>query len=263
MKIPVRTFLAMVEQIAAEEPAYRIGGTGKDHTCDCIGLIMGAMGRAGVKWRGLHSSNYAARQEMESLKPIAANSDLEAGEAVYKAYEPGQGGYKLPEKYERGGGEYTGDLRDYYHVGVVVSVYPLRIRHVTSPGGAKMDTSLGKWAYHGKLKKIDYAGEPGGGGSTLETVIIAGGTPDAPIHMRVAGSTSASIVADIPQGSEAILIEGGGTWNRISWNGRTGYVMSIFVNRKQDDGQGEKITVSRAELEKAYDILGDLLGLRG
>lgn len=95
----------------------------------------------------------------------------------------------------------------------------------------------------------------------METVIISGGNPDQPIRLRRAASTASSIMAEIPQGSEATLTEGGGTWNRIEWNGLAGYVMSVFVHKKGDDQ--ETIIVNRAELERIYDTLGDMLGLRG
>ena len=77
--------IAKVEEIAAEDPSYRIGGTGTDGTCDCIGLIVGAIRRAGDQWTGRKGTNYAARNEMVSLRPIAGNADLAVGEVVYKA----------------------------------------------------------------------------------------------------------------------------------------------------------------------------------
>lgn len=251
-------FISAAEQIAAEDPKYELGHDGHDGFCDCIGLVIGAIRRCGGQWRGTHGTNYAARSEMDGkVMKIVGSGDLQPGEVVYKAYEPEQGGYNLPAKYRQGGESCNGDLRDYYHVGIVESVYPLRIRHMTSPK-AKMDTSLGKWGYHGRLKKIDYTG---GGGKPMDEVIISGGNIEEPINMRKTASTGSPIVAKIPQGSMATLIEGGGAWNQIVWNGKTGYVMSQFVQKKGDDE--EKVSVSKAELEKIYDMIGDWLGKRG
>lgn len=258
MSVDREQFLAKVEEIAAEEPYYRTGGSGTDGTCDCIGIIIGAIRRAGGQWRGLHGCNYAARSEMKNLERITGTGDLIVGEVVYRAYEPGQGGYNLPERYEPGGSDYTGDVRDYFHIGVVESVYPLRIRHMTKPK-PKMDTSIDRWDYHGKLKKIGYNGE----GKIMQNVTISGGNPDLPVNFREGPSRDAKIIGEIPQGSTAVLLDGGDTWNRIQWNGKNGYVMSAFVHPESDGGDGEMITVSRAELEQAYNILGDLLGLRG
>ena len=95
----------------------------------------------------------------------------------------------------------------------------------------------------------------------METVTIQGGNPDAPIRLRKSASTSSAILAKIPQGSAAELVEAGGVWNLVNYNGLTGYVKSEFVHRQ--DGDEETVTVNRAELEKIHDALGDLLGLRG
>lgn len=258
MTVNVKKFLTEVEAIASEEPAYKLGHYGQDGLCDCIGLIIGAIRRAGGEWRGTHGSNYAARKEVVALHPIYGSGELQPGEVVFKAYEPNQGGYNLPAKYLPGGESYTGDLRDYYHVGVVISSAPLRIRHMTTPK-PKMDTKLGKWSFHGMLKKVNMQEEEPG---TMERVIISGGDVSAPIRMRKAASTGASVVAEIPQGSEAVLLEGGGVWNQIAWMGQSGYVMSKFVNRP-GASDGNMVSVPEAELEKIYDLIGDWLGRRG
>lgn len=149
--VGVRDFIAKVEEIAGEEPRYRIGGTGKDGTCDCIGLVIGAIRRAGGTWSGLKGTNYTARNEMVALEPIACNSELKVGEVVFKARNPGEARYDA-ERIRRSYGR-SPDKKDYYHIGVVESVYPLRIRHMTTPK-PKMDTALGQWKYHGWLRKI-------------------------------------------------------------------------------------------------------------
>lgn len=255
--IQAKAFIAAAEQIAAEEPAYKSGHDGHDGLCDCIGLVIGAIRRCGGQWRGLHGSNYAARYELtDKVAPISGSGDLAPGEVVFKGYDVNQGGYNLPDRYLPGRQDYTGDLHDYYHVGIVISVSPLRIRHMTTPK-PKMDTKLGKWGFHGKLKKIDYSG---GGGAIVEEVNISGGNLDKPVNMRQSPSSQAKLAAQIPQGSRADLLEDLGAWCRIRWNNLTGYIMTSYVHRK---AASDSITVSKADLEKAYDILGDLLGLRG
>lgn len=256
-------FISKAEEIANEGPAYRHGGDGSDGTCDCIGLIIGAIRRAGGQWRGLHGSNYAAREEMSYLKNISSVDQLIPGEVVYKAYEPGQGGYDLPDRYEHGGVYYNGDLRDYYHVGIVESVTPLRIRHMTTPK-PKMDTSIGKWAYHGKLKKVELSGDSGGG-EKMGTAIIGGGNTDKPIHLRKAMTTQSAIVAEIPQGSEVDVLADCTTWFKVSYAGKTGYVMAQFVTRTEpapdpDPDAGETVTVSKAKLMQVMELLAEMLG---
>ncbi len=147
--ISLNEFLAAVEEIAAENPSYRKGGSGFDGSCDCIGLIIGALQRCGGKWNGIHGSNWAARNATNGLKRIVSNADLEVGEIVFKAKAPGQSGYDLPDRYKK-----DPDQNDYYHVGVVLSVYPLRIRHMTTPS-AKVDTKIGAWSHHGWCSLVE------------------------------------------------------------------------------------------------------------
>ena len=266
MGVSVNAFIAAAEQIANEGPAYQHGGDGSGGYCDCIGLIIGAIRRCGGQWRGTHGSNYAARYEVDRIRKITSNVELKRGDVVFKAYEPGQGGYSLPGKYEKGGESYTGDLRDYYHIGIVESANPLNIRHMTTPK-AKMDYQLGKWAYAGRLKKLDAeetesTGTAGGGGKkTMETVIISGGNTEKPINMRSIASTASTKIGEIPQGTEVEILEGGGAFSRVKYGNLIGWVMNDYVHRETETG--EHISVNRAELEKAYDILGDMLGLRG
>ena len=127
---------------------------------DCIGLIMGAIRAAGGSWPGLHGSNYAARNETASLSDISSVSALKPGELVYKVRSPGGSGYALPDRYKSGS-----DLRDYYHVGVVLSVSPLRIRHMSTPG-MLIDTKLGNWRRHGWCKRIALPEEAAGKSGT-------------------------------------------------------------------------------------------------
>ena len=147
MTVNVLDFIARAMEIYNESPGDEHGHCGNDGLCDCIGLVIGAIRRAGGQWHGMHGSNYAARNEMVSLEKIVHSGTLVPGEVVYKAKSPDDSGYDLPDRYKTGT-----DLRDYYHVGVVVSATPLRICHMTTPK-PKIDTTIGKWAWHGRLKK--------------------------------------------------------------------------------------------------------------
>lgn len=261
MIIDVKRFLVYVEAIAAEEPSYRIGGYGSDGTCDCIGLIIGAIRRAGGSWAGLHGSNYAARNEVVDLEQIHSSGDLRAGEVVFKAHPPGEEGYDA----ETINGRYASspDKNDYYHVGVVVSVNPLRIRHMTTPK-PKTDTSLGKWRYHGWLKKVS---EDDGGSQMQENVIIRGGNESATINLRAGPSTDHRIIHDIMQGRAAVLLEVvNDKWCKIRVDGKTGYVQQVFVRRPETvstQPTNGTIQVPADKLEQIYDMIGDWLGRRG
>lgn len=148
-------FLSAVQSIADARPAYKLGHAGDDGYCDCIGLIIGACERCGIEWTGVHGTNWWARHYTDSLMGVTDADDLALGDIVYKARNPGQSGYDLPDRYDS-----DPDKRDFYHVGVVMSTDPLVIMHCTQNGdvdGVTTDSRLGsQWRYKGQLSLIDY-----------------------------------------------------------------------------------------------------------
>lgn len=255
-KVPVREFIARAEEIAAEGPIYQLGKDGTHGECDCVGLIIGSIRRAGGQWRGMHGSNYAARNEMVRLEKVGDPSALEPGEVVYKAAEPDASNYTLPDRYKPGGSGYNGDIRDYFHIGIVVSASPLRIRHITGPG-AVMDTKIGRWKYHGKLTKIDY--ESKGEAKTMQaTVVLPAGSRGATVNLRSGASTNDKVLAQVPAGTVVDVIEDMGQWCRIEAQGYTGFMMSNYL---EYPGGGEEVTgdvLTFEEREKIDNALIDI-----
>ena len=233
------TFLQKIQVMKGMGLKYRQPGDGSDGTCDCIGLIIGALRRSGIKWTGIHGSNYSARREMVSLNKIPSADALQLGDIVYKAYAPGNSNNTLPARYKPGGVYHNGDLNDYYHVGVVTSVNPLNITHMTSPT-VKTDKKLGTWSYYGKLKKL----QEGGGSVTPTPSPNPEPTPTpssgkkakvvAPsgkyVKMRQQPSQKCSLYDEIPIGSIVTLEEPGESWAKISYGKRKNwYMMAKFL----------------------------------
>lgn len=253
--ISLALFLQKIEQIAAENPSYRIGGSGADGTCDCVGLIMGAVRRAGGKWPWLHSSNDVPRKGLLSLKPIRSASDLSPGDLVFKHLEPGQSGYELPSRYAG-----DPDRNDYVHVGVVLSGKPLRIRHMTSPT-VMLDTKLGRWSHYGwctlirkpsgdEIREAPDAhvnpdkSEKKGGPHPMHEAITVESTNGLPVKLRDRPSTSCPLYREVPSGAAGVLLEEGEHWCRIETTDRngascTGWMMSDFVVRNSEDSKSE------------------------
>lgn len=258
----LEAFIAQVEAIAQASPVYRLGGDGSDGTCDCIGLVIGAIRQAGGAWMGTHGSNYAARYEMRELLPVTDAGELCLGDVVYKARTPGQAGYALPERYKN-----DPDQRDYYHVGVVTATSPLEITHCTGPGIVR-DTKLGKWVYRGRLKKVDYDGT-----EVVETMVQTAKVTAASgsaVKMRSKPSASDRLYWEVPVGAEVQVAEVTGSWAKVRYGDRTGYMMAAFLDMggqeaPEMDGTdetmtgGELITVQRAALQAVYDALGSIL----
>ena len=258
----LEAFIAQVEAIAQASPVYRLGGDGSDGTCDCIGLVIGAIRRAGGSWTGTHGSNYAARYEMRELLPVTDAGELCLGDVVYKARTPGQAGYALPARYKKGP-----DQRDYYHVGVVTAVEPLEITHCTGPGIVR-DTKLGRWTYRGRLEKVDYDGTEGMENMVQTATVVA--DSGSKVKMRSKPSASDGLYWEVPVGAEVQVAEITGGWAKVRYGDRTGYMMAAFLDMDgqeapEEGGSAESVaggglvTVQRAALQEVYDALGSIL----
>lgn len=251
MAYSVRKFVAAVLSIAAKQPTYRTGGTGKDGTCDCVGLIMGAMYALGHRRYDLHSSNYFARRQMADLRTLASELDYRYGMVVYKARaDTGD----LNDRYKPGGRYYTGDMLDYYHVGVVTSVMPLHITHCTSGGGAdgiKTDYAIGSWRYGGELLGIDYDAQTGGG-DTVEVLYRAVVTAKkgATVNLRISPKDHSKLIERVPIGTGVDVWEDAQGWAHIQTDaGRVGYMQSKYLERQEDAGEaGEQLPSSETAL---------------
>lgn len=229
-------FLAAVESIIALRPTYRIGGSGRDGTCDCIGLIMWALRLLGYRWTGDHSSNWAPRRAMASLRDVHSVADLAPGDWVYKYRVPGDPKYRLPARFAGGP-----DLRDYYHVGVVMSVAPLKIAHCTSGGGVSgilIDTKLGQWRAAGQGKMIA-AGKPQEGEAPMQKVsktMTVTAEQGSTVNLRPGPSTKGDLVLEyVSIGTEVQVHEEAGGWAKVTTPaGKTGYMMTKYLTAAKD-----------------------------
>lgn len=246
-------FLSAVDAIAAASPAYRLGHDGSDGLCDCIGLVIGAIRRAGGVWPGIHGSNWAARNAMGWLLPFVDAGDLTVGELVFKARSPGESGYALPDRYAS-----DPDRADYYHVGVVRSVHPLKIVHCTTPG-IVTDTAVGRWRFHGALSMLD---EGEDSMSQTQTAILSAESGST-VNLR---KTPGGALADrLPVGSTVTVIGRQEGWVQVSQGGKTGWVMAQYVRQDgedtpADDSDAVGITLPRSLAEALRDALDASLG---
>lgn len=230
-----RRFLEKVKEIEDEKPTYRQPGDGSDGTCDCIGLPIGAVRRMELKWTGIHGCNWAARKEISDLQQLKSASQLEPGMIVLKAYEPGKSSWKLPDRYKKGKQYYNGDLRDYYHAGVVTSVSPLVITHM-SGGGIQKSYKLSAWGFCGHLDLLIRAAglTPTKAAETVLTSAQIPGTGKTAtvtaasgkyVKMRQQPSTRCRLYDEIPIGATVTLEAPGETWAKISYGKRKNWYM--------------------------------------
>lgn len=225
--ITVKQFLEAVQAIAMTPGlTYRIGGTGTDGTCDCIGLIIGAINRVQKTVFPRKSTNYFARHEMATFEAIA-DADILPGMIVYKD-RPDTG--RLNDSYKPGGEFYNGDTRDHYHAGVVLSTLPLSIVHCTSGNGVNgiiYDDDLSHWSHVGKLKIVEFAEDVIDMSETTQAVVV---TPDGnPVKLRKTPSTELDYIAKIAVGTGVQITEEAQGWAHVIVDGKTGYMMSKFL----------------------------------
>ena len=212
--------------IKALQPKYRQPGDGSDGTCDCVGLVIGAFRRAGIKWSGIHGSNWFARKEVNGLTRIQSQSELKVGDVVFEVFEPGQAGYALPARYKKGGQYYNGDVRDYMHIGVVTSVNPFGITHMWKPS-VKTDTSIGKyWVYKGWLKRVgnepkEETMPPQTPTANCKAKVVA--SSGRYVKMRKEPSTKCRYYEEVPIGAIVTIEEPGEEWARISYSKYNNY----------------------------------------
>ena len=244
----VKKFLEKVLQIFNTNPKRREPGDGSDGYCDCIGLIIGAIRRMGLKWTGIHGSNWAARKEIVNLQPIKSQSQLKPGDIVLKAVEKGKSGWKLPSRYQQGGKYYNGDLRDYYHAGVVCSVSPFQIRHMSSK--MTIDTKVNvyyPWTHFGQSRQLVEAAqdeptpaptptpEPTPGTGKKAVVIAKSGST---VNMRVGPSLKKRIIVRIALGQTVDIVAPGEEWCEVIYDHFQGYMMAEFLDII-GDGKGK------------------------
>lgn len=252
-----QAFLQAVKGIVAERPTYRLGGNGSDGTCDCVGLLMGAMDRVQRREWPLHSSNYFSRWMIDRLDRID-DAVLLPGMAVVKG-RTNTG--ELNDRYKSGGRYYNGDLRDYYHIGVVVSTQPLMIQHCTSGGGVSgivTDTSLRGWTHAGRITDIAYVEDIEMPDTKRATIRTEDGNP---LKLRADPSTKKPFLAKMPNGDRVDVYADAQGWAKVVWKGYTGYCMSQFlVYDEPDGGIVDGIVIERELAQRLLETLTAQMG---
>lgn len=152
---------------------------------------------------------------------------------VLKGCNPGTSGYRLPARYKKGGQYYNGDLVDYYHAGLVYSLNPFQIRHMSSK--MTIDTKIGKWNYAAKLKPLVNAGaykedttpvaDIPSSGTQARVTAPSGGT----VNMRKTPSLRGALIMRIKLGEIVEIKEPGEEWCKIKYQKKVGYMMAKFL----------------------------------
>lgn len=201
---------------------------------DCSGAFVYAYRQFGE--RIYHGSNRIVRVYCHDVRRVTHPSQLRVGMAIFKSRGDID---RMKAEYKPGGRYYDPALPyDYYHVGLVVSVSPLKIINATPPR-VRIDTDLTRWCCAGYLDAVDYAADeppaPPGPDPEEEPRLAEvwaerGGT----VNLRSRPSRDAVVRVRVPIGAAVeVLEETSSVWWHVMYDKTKGYMMREFL-REQD-----------------------------
>ena len=172
--------------------------------------------------------------------------ELQPGTAVFTEAEDGRHNHI---------GLYTGN-------GLVIEAQGTQAGVVTSLVTNK------KWKAWGELKGVSYA-EGGEKEMKKATVVLPSGASGSTVNMRESASRSAKIVCQVPVGASVDVIQDKGEWCYIQYNGKTGYMMSNYLEYEGQDGESgdylspeeiAEIQKALKDIENATETIGRIVG---
>ena len=234
--IPVNDLISGFQLMYKEHWRYE-WGKAETGCVDCSGAFVYEYRKFGISIP--HGSNAIARGYTSGgMLPI---DQARPGMAAFKVRNPGESGYDLPVKYMQ-----SGDLRDYYHIGLVDD----DTRYVLNAKGTQQGfcrdklTEKNGWDFVAYLKDVEYQGE-----SKMEQakVVLPSGATGSTVNMRRVPSRSSDIIAKVPVGAVVSVTEDQGQWCQIEWNGKSGYMMSNYLEYTGQGGESDTLTPEEAE----------------
>ena len=258
---------------------YVSPGTNDKNGIDCSGAFVRAFRAQGSSI--YHGSNRIIRAYCSDAFRLTSVEQLEPGMAVWKHRNDGS----ESGEYKQGGKYYDPDLTgNYYHIGLVASVSPLRIIHASLPA-AKVDTTVKgvsgtPWGWAAHLDAVDYAG---GGGTVIQPAGTNWGTVatvSGGLNMRETPGTNGKYMLSIPKGSRVQILQktaagDGSLWGQTQWANaygtHAGWVSMAYVTLDDETDAPEPQTgdverpaedgVPREDVRRVYNELGKILGV--
>ena len=125
---------------------------------------------------------------------------------------------------------FTGNDSDHGHVGLYIGNDIVIEASGTQAGVITTKISNGKWTYWGELKGVEYNST---GGNTMpstneKTNVKSAVVNDVKVALRNAPSTSGSILTRVDKGERVQVLDDTG-WTKVSYQGKTGYMMTKFL----------------------------------
>lgn len=245
MTVSADSLIAVFRTMYEEHWSY-IWGKAEKGCVDCSGAFVYAFGLYGIKYP--HGSNAIARNYIVgTMMPISA---AQPGMAAFKLRTPGEAGYDLPDKYKSGT-----DKNDYYHIGLVDADpgYVLNAKGEKSGFCRDALTAKNGWDCVAYLVDVEYGGE-----SKMEMakVVLPSGASGSTVNMRRTPSRSSDVIAKVPVGADIQVESDSGQWCKITYSGKTGYMMSNYIEYVGQGGEADSITADdREQIDKALTAM--------
>lgn len=227
--IPVDGIIKIFQQMYREHWPYEWGAA-HEGCVDCSGAFVYAYQQ--YHHSIAHGSNSIARSYVVELLPI---SKAAPGMAAFKFYRPGEKGYNLPAKYQRGGKAHNGDLNDYHHIGLVDADPRYCLNAQSSKTGfvrSKLSEANG-WNACGYLQAVDYQTE----GKPMEKMIVT--APNGKkVRVRSAPGKTAPIIDYLECGTQVSAETELNGWRKIECPQVSGYMAAEFLKAADTSGDG-------------------------
>lgn len=222
---------------------------------DCSGAFVYAFRQHGLSIA--HGSNTIAREHIAgNLLPI---SKAKPGMVAFKC--------RTWRETDRDNRWYGSDPGDIYHVGLV-DEDPRYVLNAKGEQSGFCRNEIKTWSYVAYLKNITYNKEEVSKMQTA-TVVLPSGATGKTVNFRTRPDRDAQLVERVPVGSQVEVLEDQGAWCKIQWAGKTGYMMSNYLEYEGQDGESlpdltddDRIQIDQAlkAIETAVDIIGNIVG---
>jgi len=232
-----------------------VWGAANSGCVDCSGAFVYALTKYGLSIA--HGSNSIARNHITGqLLPI---DQARPGMVAFKC--------RSWAESERGNKWYGQPPGDVHHVGLVDD----DVRYVLNAKGEKYGFSrdpIRSWSFVAYLKNITYNSKEASKMQTA-TVVLPSGAAGKTVNFRTRPDRDAQLVERVPVGSQVDVLEDQGAWVKIQWAGKTGYMMSNYIEYEGQGGESmpdltddDRIQIDQAlkAIETAVDIIGNIVG---
>ena len=123
------------------------------------------------------------------------------------------------------------------HIGLYIGGGKVIEAQGTEAGVIYSSITNKKWKAWGELKGVSLEEEKGGDDPMTAKVVLPAGSTGTTVNVRSKASKSAGIEFKVKVGSVVDVLEDLGTWCFIQYNGKSGYMMSNYL---EYDGQGDE-----------------------